>query len=103
MSWFAQDDAAACSVSAALAVFRSAGRERALDCPQGVSGSPLQGAQVKPFNLGEYLPPFLRDQIVTPGQVPCQVDIAGCRVETQVRQGAGVGVQRIAPASWLNR
>ena len=77
-------------------------RERALDRPQGVSGPPLQGTQVKPFNEGEYLPPFLRHQIVAPGQVPGQVDIAGCRVETQVRQGTGVGVQRVAPTSWLN-
>ena len=78
------------------------GRERALDSPQRVGGPPLQGVQVQSLDEGERLPCLLRDQGVLPREVPGQADIAGGRIEAQGGQGAGVGVQRAAPAAWLS-
>jgi hypothetical protein len=80
----------------------AARRERALDSAQGVGGPPLQGAQVQPLEEREDLPCFLRDQGVLLRQAPGQGDVAGGRIEPQGGQGAGVGVQRTAPAALLS-
>ena len=74
------------------------GRERGLQRAHGVRGPPLQGIQVELFDDGEDLAHFPGGLVVTAGQVLGQADVAGCRIEAQVRQGTGAVVHRTAPA-----
>ena len=77
MSWFAQDDAAACNVSAALAVSRSAGGNVTCSVWHGVCGPALQGLEVELLDHGEDLARLLGDLIMTAGQVLGQPDVTG--------------------------